>query len=591
MTTTQKSLLLVEDEQLPALVQKTQLQKIGYSVRHVETGEAAVSTVLHEDSQIDLVLMDISLGTGIDGTEAAERILQERDVPIIFLSSHTDPEFVAKTEQISSYGYVVKDSGITVLDTSIKMALRLHEARIQEQRHKAALLHSRDLMRYIIEHSRGAVAVHDREYRYVYVSKRYLDQFRVQDRDIIGKHHYDVFPNLPQKYRDAHDKALRGEVSNGADDPYENEDGTIMFTRWECRPWYEADESIGGFIVYTEVLSVESATKIAERDANSFFRSILRTTQDGFWVLNLDGWFIDANDAFCRMTGYTRDELRGMVISDIDADEPPEETAQRIAQIKRIGNARFQTRHRRKDGTIRDVEVSVSFLGGENDQLVCFGHDITDRIHAEKQIAHQLAEKETLLQEVHHRIKNNMAQVESMLSLQAGATTSSEVKSALDEAMSRVRSIRALYENLLADDSFKEMSTKKYLEKLVGSLSAVMNGQGAITIEHRIADFPISPKRAVSLGIILNELLTNAFKYAFNGRSGGVIQIELTKVDDESAVLTVQDDGPGFASSEDTDHSSWGFGLTIVTMLAEQLDGSFRIESDDGVRSVVTFQM
>ena len=114
---------------------------------------------------------------------------------------------------------------------------------------------ARALLRYVVAHARSAIAVHDRDLRYVCVSQRYLEEYGVQERDVIGKHHYEVFPDLPQKWRDAHQRALAGEVSTGEEDPYVRADGTVDWTRWECRPWYEADGSVGGIIVYTEVIT------------------------------------------------------------------------------------------------------------------------------------------------------------------------------------------------------------------------------------------------------------------------------------------------------------------------------------------------
>jgi PAS domain S-box-containing protein len=125
----------------------------------------------------------------------------------------------------------------------------------EQKRAERALQHSHELMRYIIEHVRSAVAVHDRDLRYIYVSQRYLREFGVQETNIIGKHHYEVFPDLPQKWRDVHRRALAGEVLSAEDDIYEHADGSVDWTRWECRPWYEADGSIGGVIVYTEVIT------------------------------------------------------------------------------------------------------------------------------------------------------------------------------------------------------------------------------------------------------------------------------------------------------------------------------------------------
>jgi len=122
-----KAILLVEDELILAINEKVQLEKYGYSVMTVASGEKAIE-VMKGDKAFDLILMDINLGNGIDGTQAAEIILKDSDIPIVFLSSHMEPEIVEKTERITSYGYVVKNSSITVLDASIKMAFKLFNA-------------------------------------------------------------------------------------------------------------------------------------------------------------------------------------------------------------------------------------------------------------------------------------------------------------------------------------------------------------------------------------------------------------------------------------------------------------------------------
>jgi len=132
-TENKKTILLVEDEVITAMLEKQQLEKYGYTVHHITTGEKAVSTITEDNFQIDLILMDIDLGPGIDGTRAAEQILSHKDIPVIFLSSHTEPEVVEKTEKITSYGYVVKSTSIVVLDASIKMALKLFNAKIKHK--------------------------------------------------------------------------------------------------------------------------------------------------------------------------------------------------------------------------------------------------------------------------------------------------------------------------------------------------------------------------------------------------------------------------------------------------------------------------
>jgi DNA-binding NarL/FixJ family response regulator len=97
----------------------------------LQRAKKPIEAVVHGKTRIDLILMDINLGPGMDGTQAAEKILEHTDIPIVFLSSHTEPSVVEKTEKITSYGYIVKNSGITVFDASIKMAFKLHKAKTE----------------------------------------------------------------------------------------------------------------------------------------------------------------------------------------------------------------------------------------------------------------------------------------------------------------------------------------------------------------------------------------------------------------------------------------------------------------------------
>lgn len=140
MAESKKNILIVEDKDAVALMEKSWLRAEGYNVLHVSTGEQAIEIVNRGSKSIDLILMDIDLGTGIDGAEAAGKILDNNDLPILFLSSHNEKRFVEKAASIPSYGYVYKESTGTILLASIKMAFRLFEA------HKA-LLASRHLLK------------------------------------------------------------------------------------------------------------------------------------------------------------------------------------------------------------------------------------------------------------------------------------------------------------------------------------------------------------------------------------------------------------------------------------------------------------
>lgn len=127
MVANNKTILLVEDDYALAILESKMLKDYGYKIEHVISGEEAIDAMNHFPD-IDLILMDINLGKGLDGTETAERILKNHLIPIVFLSSHIEKELIEKTEKITSYGYVLKSSHITVLDASIKMAFKLFNA-------------------------------------------------------------------------------------------------------------------------------------------------------------------------------------------------------------------------------------------------------------------------------------------------------------------------------------------------------------------------------------------------------------------------------------------------------------------------------
>ncbi len=182
----------------------------------------------------------------------------------------------------------------------------LERAEAEYRRTTLSPAHSHDLMRYIIEHTRSAVAVHDRDLRYIYVSRRYLEEYGVKETDIIGRHHYEVFPDLPEKWRAVHRRALAGETSAADRDPYVREDGTQEWTCWECRPWYEADGGIGGIIVYTEVIT--DRIKAEEQQQELQFRLAQAQKMESIGRL-AGGVAHDFNNMLTVILGYARSAL------------------------------------------------------------------------------------------------------------------------------------------------------------------------------------------------------------------------------------------------------------------------------------------
>ncbi len=213
----------------------------------------------------------------------------------------------------------------------------------------------------------------------------------------------------------------------------------------------------------------------------------------------------------------------------------------------------------------------------------------TERKKAEDRIKVLLEEKELLLREVHHRVKNNLHVIQSLITLQADSVRDTAALTALRDTESRVRSMTVLYEKLYASANFSTVSTTAYLSALVDEILDNFPGSTSLDVEKHIDDFPLHIDKIQPLGILLNELLTNIMKYAFAGRSEGRIEVSAT-VAGSTATVVVADNGVGLPESIDFGRSP-GFGLTLVRELASQLDGTIRLERGSGTTVILEFRV
>ena len=203
--------------------------------------------------------------------------------------------------------------------------------------------------------------------------------------------------------------------------------------------------------------------------------------------------------------------------------------------------------------------------------------------------AREILKKEILLKEVHHRIKNNMGTMISLLSLQSGILKEPSAIQALEDAENRLRSMEVLYDKLYRSQDFRELSAADYLPALVQEIVAVFPNCSHVQAETRIDDIALTAELLSPLGIIVNEIITNSMKYAFVGREKGLIRVCAAKKDNLVS-LTIEDDGVGIPEGIGIDNSQ-GFGLILIGNLTDQLKGRMRIERGEGTRFVLEFEV
>lgn len=245
------------------------------------------------------------------------------------------------------------------------------------------------------------------------------------------------------------------------------------------------------------------------------------------------------------------------------------ETISGVAQLYQLSVSPMRDAHRRTVGRL--------FLL----------HDIGDLKAAESKVKMLLEEKELLLHEVHHRIKNNMSTMASILSLQADSLADAGAKAALLDARSRIQSMMVLYTKLYISPASGELNAELYLSPLIDKIVANFENSSAVRIEKRFDEFVLDARTLFSLGIIVNELITNAMKHAFVGRSSGVIRFSALKEDGE-VLVEVADDGIGLPADSGSPQAS-GFGLGLVRILLTQLRAALSVEREGGTRFSIRF--
>lgn len=244
------------------------------------------------------------------------------------------------------------------------------------------LRHSYDLLNYIIKYNTSALAVHDKDLKYLFVSERYLIDYKVKDRDIIGKHHYEVFPDLPQKWRDVHQKALAGIISHAENDRYDREDGSVEWTTWECRPWYEANGEVGGIVIYTEIVT----DRMKAEEQKLLLQEQLHQSQKMEAIGQLAGGIAhDFNNILTVIEGYS-EMLKMSKNLDSNQREHVEQifaSAEKAAQLTRglLAFSRKQPlvmKHENLNDIVQHVHKFLARIIGEDItfQSICCGTDL-----------------------------------------------------------------------------------------------------------------------------------------------------------------------------------------------------------------------
>jgi PAS domain S-box-containing protein len=317
--------------------------------------------------------------------------------------------------------------------------------------------------------------------------------------------------------------------------------------------------------------------------------SIINTMNEALLVLDSEGIVRLINHSSVILFGLSETDLLGKHIKDIFSDNNLSDFTV-LVQKYTLHHQEFSYVHPKNGNLVLSMSVSImSNTQGQLLAIVCIARDITGPKRAEERIKQSLIEKETLLREIHHRVKNNMAVVSSLLSLQARTIEDATVRSLLGESQQRIRSMALVHEKLYQKEDLSSINFEDYITSIVSEIISLYRiDTNAITVDINIEGIELDLESAVPCGLIINELLTNAFKYAFPKNGWGVLSINFTKTDD-NYTLAIKDNGVGLPEGFDYKEAST-LGLQLVNILTGQLMGTLQITSDKGTEAVVTFK-
>jgi len=323
------------------------------------------------------------------------------------------------------------------------------------------------------------------------------------------------------------------------------------------------------------------------------FRSLLDHSKDGILLVDCEtAEIIDANSAAPKLFGLDSLALqqtpfhelfpsseRGLILC-LLAEESSAAENVNIVEVEQPGEGGRKS--------FLEFTINVDVLHGRR-FLVVLARDITERKIHEARLQASLQEKEALLKEIHHRVKNNLQVISSLLHMQAMASTDKHAQDVLRESQTRVKSMALVHERLYQSADFSGIDFVDYLPSMAREL---LRAYGRHDLELSVDVEPIHLwiDTAIPLGLIANELVSNCLKHAFPNKRQGEIGISLHKVDGSNAQLVVSDNGIGFPPVTDI-HAILSMGMTLVIGLTKQIDGSIRLDQRGSTRLVITFPL
>lgn len=426
---------------------------------------------------------------------------------------------------------------------------------------------------------KGAIIIFDRDLRYLMVRGQQLKNIGMNPDKMEGNTIRENFSEeladyLEPKYR----QALDGESLSFTVD-FQNRNYWCYLM-----PIRENGEVVAGALITWDITASNAHRRLLHLLYKAFDSS-----REGIMITDAkdeigEEEILYVNKGFEKMTGYSLEEVFGKNPSLLQGPNTESEVIREMVDTLARGE-RFEgeTFNYRKDGSRYRLQWSIDPVKdatGKITHYISIQRDVTEEWKRKQQLRNMLEEKEVLIKEIHHRVKNNLAVISGLLELKSAKTESTEAREVLRESMLRVHAIAAIHEKLYQTEDFSSISIDNYVNELISYIGpSIQQNDRDIQINTDISHLQLPVTQAVPCGLILNELLSNVYKHAFPDRDQGKVNISMVSKNG-NIIMELSDNGVGFPTDIDPDRPN-SLGLTLVKTLSQQIDGSYEFESTE----------
>ncbi|MSP12225.1 MAG: PAS domain S-box protein [Chloroflexi bacterium] len=461
----------------------------------------------------------------------------------------------------------------------------------ERQRAEAALRESEARLRRVTDNMLDMIAQTDEQGCYVYVSPSHKPILGYEPQELLGR------PILETIHPD--DAALAYATATTAFNAaaparmelrFRHASGRYIWLESVGNPLFDDQGHVVGSIIGSRDVT---ARKAAEAQLVQL-RQAVDNSSEAIFMTDREGVIIFMNPAFTRLYGYPAAEIINQATprilkSEVQGQSTYEDLWQTILSKKVVVGEMV---NRAKDGRLLTIESTVNPIVDERQVITGFlaiQRDISQRKQTEEQIKTSLREKEVLLKEIHHRVKNNLQIISSLLHLQSNTTRDPQTLELLRDSQNRVRSMALVHEKLYRSPDLAQISLAEYAQSLAAQLFRTYStAAGAVVLQVKVEDIWLDAEAAVPCGLIINELVSNALKHAFPDGREGEIGLIVRNGTGDRIVMQISDTGVGFPPGFDF-RTSPSLGLKLVNTLVDQLGGTLELERGAGTIFQIEF--